>query len=384
MSDSFFDSPSEQSLVKVTIVSKYFAVWSRIMIGALKCNEAKFNRIKGCIAYIDLFAGPGKYKDGSKSTPLFVLEEASKDDKICDRLVIIFNDKDANNVKSLQQVIDEFEHIEKFTHKPTVHNIEVGNDMVKLFEESNLVPTNDLPTLFFVDPFGYKGLSLELINSILKGWGCDCIFFFNYNRVNMGINNPSVESYINALFGDERAKKLREELKHLSPGERELTMVEELSQALKGLATGNAKRFVLPFRFKNATGTKTNHHLIFVTKNFRGYEKMKEIMAKESSRSDQDVPSFEYNRATSRQPLLSNLLRPLDELGDMLLQEFAGKSLKMIEIYEKHCVDTPFIKKNYKNVLWTLFDEGRIDVNRKPRKNTFADDIKGTFPSLSP
>lgn len=378
MSDNFFSSPSEQSLVKTRIVSKYFVTWAKIMIQVVKRNETRFSREKEKIAYLDLFAGPGRYKNGSKSTPLFVLEEATKDDEICERLVIRFNDKDDNNVKSLQQVIDEFENVEKFTHRPIVTNKEVDNYLVQQLNELNLVPT-----LLFVDPFGYKGLSLELINSVLKNWGCDCIFFFNYNRINMGINNPDVESHINAIFGNERAKGLRKKLEPLDPNERELTIVEELSQALKNRTSSHKEdRFVLPFRFKNAIGTKTSHHLIFVTKHFRGYEKMKEIMANESSTANQGVPSFEYNPATKRQPLLFSLSRPLDKLGDMLLQEFAGQSIKMKDIYQKHSVGTSFIKRNYKGVLLQLEEQDKITAS-KHQRGSFADHVVATFPSLS-
>ena len=70
---------------------------------------------------------------------------------------------------------------------------EVGKEIVKMFEQMRLVPT-----LFFVDPWGYKGLSLSLINSVLKNWGCDCIIFFNYNRINMGLHNEAVEEHMNA------------------------------------------------------------------------------------------------------------------------------------------------------------------------------------------
>jgi len=69
-------------------------------------------------------------------------------------------------------------------HKPKVFNNEVGEEIVKMFEERALIPT-----LFFVDPWGYKGLSLRLINSVLKDWACECIFFFNYNIINICISN---------------------------------------------------------------------------------------------------------------------------------------------------------------------------------------------------
>jgi len=59
-----------------------------------------------------------------------------------------------------------------------------------------------VPTFFFVDPWGYKGLSLQLVNAVLKDWGCDCLFFFNYNRTSMGLPNELVEEHMNAWSGE--------------------------------------------------------------------------------------------------------------------------------------------------------------------------------------
>ena len=44
-------------------------------------------------------------------------------------------------------------------------------------------------------------------------------------------------------------------------------------------------------------GSRTSHHLIIVSKHFRGYEIMKETIAKESSSAEHGVASFEYNPA---------------------------------------------------------------------------------------
>jgi len=245
-----------------------------------------------------------------------------------------------------------------------------------MFEEMNLVPT-----LFFVDPWGYKGLSLRLVNSVIKDWGCDCIFFFNYNRINMGLGNPMVKEHMDCLFGEERADELRGRLRPLRARERELVIVEELCQALKELGP----QYVLPFRFRNQKGTRISHHLIFVSKGFKGYEIMKEIMARESSSEEQDVASFEYNpadvRQLGRQALLFQLSRPLDDLADMLLKEFAGQTLSMRQIYEQHNVDRPYVSRNYKQVLIKMEEGGKIAAS-KHRKNTFGNSVQVTFPRL--
>jgi three-Cys-motif partner protein len=364
--ESFFDESKEQSAVKTAIVSKYFESWARvIMPQAQKGSDPR-------IAYLDLFAGPGRYKkDGTKSTPLLILEKAIQDDKMSQMLVTLFNDKDENNAHDLESAIGELHGIERLKHRPVVMNKDVGDEMVKLFSSIHLVPT-----LFFVDPWGYKGLSLRLVDSVLKDWGCDCIFFFNYNRINMGLSNPMVQEHMAALFGGPRAEALREKLEGLSAEDRENSIVEELCEAL-GAKRG---RYVLPFTFKNDAGTRTSHHLIFVSKHPLGYGIMKDIMARESSLHEQGVPSFQYSPADRRFPLLFELNRPLDDLENMLALEFAGRTLTVEEVYEWHNVGRRFIKKNYKDVLRQMEAEGAIRCEpAKRRKNTLRDNVRVTF-----
>lgn len=200
--DQFFDEAREQSLVKTAIVSKYFWAWAKVIIPTAK-------KLGGRIAYIDLFAGPGRYKDGTRSTPLLVLEQAIKDDDMRQMLVTIFNDADTSNTQSLENAIKALSNIGSLKHKPQIYAQEVGEEIVKMFEQMSLVPT-----LSFVDPWGYKGLSLRLVNSVLKDWGCDCIFFFNYNRISMGLPNKVVDQHMNALFGEQRGMICVEDLSH--------------------------------------------------------------------------------------------------------------------------------------------------------------------------
>ena len=247
--------------------------------------------------------------------------------------------------------------------------------MTEIFEQMNTIPT-----LSFVDPWGYKGLSLQLIRAVLKNWGCDCIFFFNYNRINMGINNQAVKEHMEALFGEERADELRAQLPDTNSDERELAIVEAISQALKE----KGRRYVLTFRFKTPDGSRSSHYLIFVSKHIRGYQIMKEIMAGESSTAAQGVPSFEHNPA-ARQLLLFET--PLDDLADMLLADFAGKSMTMKQVYEQHNVGKPYIPSNYKKILAKLEAEGKIQADPPANERqvikgevTFADRVKVTFP----
>jgi three-Cys-motif partner protein len=377
MPSSFFDEAREQSEIKSLLVSKYFWAWAKVMISAQK----KYRPATDRIAYIDLFAGPGRYENGALSTPLLILQQAIEDAEMRQRLVTVFNDKDEENVEALRKAIDELPGIESLRHRPIIWNYEVGEDIAETFEQMNIVPT-----LFFVDPWGYKGLSLRLINAVVKDFGCDCIFFFNYNRINMGLGNEFVTDHINALFGDKRANALRNLLNGMRPIQREHAIVNEICKALKEMG----REYVLPFCFKNTDGKRTSHHLIFVSKHVKGYEIMKGIMARHSSTIEQGVASFDFNPVANLQfQFLFNLSRPLDELADKLLQHFAGKTLTMQEIYEQHQVDTPYISSNYKDALNLLEKKGQIICDppaaKRPvrqGKRTFADRVRVIFPAI--
>ncbi len=369
MPEKFFDEQTEQSEVKAALVAKYFPAYMRVIGSA----QRQYGGDR--IAYIDLFAGPGRYKDGAQSTPVKIIEQAIADPDMRQRLVAIFNDKDEGNVKSLEQTLRSLPGYRTLKHPPQIHHGEVGDEIVKEFEENKLIPT-----LFFVDPWGYKGMTLRLINSVLKDWGCDCCFFFNYSRVNAGLANDVVEEHMDALFGPERANSLRARFNDatLRPVEREAFIVEEMCQALKDMGG----KFVLPFRFHNRRGTRITHHLFFVTKHFKGYAIMKDIMHAHATGKQDGPVNFEYNPADRRQPTLFELLRPVEDLSDMLLNDLAGHTMRILEIYETHSVGKPYVLKNYREVLCKLEQEGKISV--KPpcpprRKNTLAEHAKITF-----
>lgn len=360
----FFEEQTDQSEVKARIIQKYFYAWANIIMPSAERGDGK-------IGYIDLYAGPGRYRDGAASTPLLVLEHAIKHPKMKKMLVALFNDMDANNTKTLESEIAALDGIGSLTFYPSVQCNEVDEDATKFFTETKLIPS-----FSFIDPFGYKGLSLDIVHGVIKDWGCDCVFFFNYGRINAGITNPFVAKHIDALFGKERADDLRERLPKLTPEKREELILEAITEAIQELGGD----YVLPFRFKK--GKRTSHSLIFVSKHFLGYHVMKEIMAGESSLEEEGVATFVYSDADESMPLLFALNQPLTDLRGMLLDAFAGQTLSVLDIYEGHSVGRRYIKRNYKEVLAQMEDDGLVTVHssKARKKNTFADHLIIEFP----
>jgi hypothetical protein len=98
MTSGFFEERTETSTVKATIVQKYFDAWSKIILPTAE----KFHG--GKIAYVDLYAGPGRYRDGAASTPLLILEKALEAPRVAAALIAMFNDHDENNTQTLARL----------------------------------------------------------------------------------------------------------------------------------------------------------------------------------------------------------------------------------------------------------------------------------------
>lgn len=374
MKTSFsFDEPREQSLIKTEIVAKYFWAWAT----ALKRVMERLGKKQ--IAYVDLFCGPGIFDDGTPSTPVEVVQKAIDDEDIRNKLLMWFNDGNSDHTARARQAIESLPGVERLAFRPMFSSHDVAEDI----DHNIFRMISSIPTLMFLDPCGYRGLSLDLISSTVKGWGCECIVFFNYNRINAAINNPMVDKLIDGLFGMDAAEALRQKLVPLSPSEREATIVEAMAQAIKGQSV----RYVLPFRFQHGTRNRTSHYLIFVSKNQRGYEIMKDVMANRSTSATDGVPSFDYCSADARQPLLFGLSRPIEDLEQSLLNTFAGQTLNFKDIFERHNVDTPYVEKNYKDALRHLESSRTVVANPEASRRhkrggvvTFGEKVLVTFP----
>ena len=93
----FFDEQLDQSDAKARIIQKYFFAWANVIIPTAKAMSNK-------IGYFDLYAGPGRYKDGAKSTPLLILEQAIANPTMASMLVTMFNDADEDQTTSADSI----------------------------------------------------------------------------------------------------------------------------------------------------------------------------------------------------------------------------------------------------------------------------------------
>lgn len=341
----FFKRQSSSSKIKAEIVSKYFFGWANVML----TQASK-------IAYVDFYSGPGVYDDGSKSTPILILDGIAGKTKFQQAVVMLLNDISKAATNRLTQCVDSHAASKLMKLKPTVDTSEIQSETAEQFKKVNLVPT-----LSFIDPFGFKGLSLELIQAMIKDWGSECIFFFNYQSVNRHLSNQHVKDHMDKLFGTARAAALRQEIQKISvdqPGRRQQLIVDNLLQAIVAETDG---KYCVKFEFQSPYKSRTSHYIVFVTKNPLGAKIMKGVMAPYGS-SIEGISSFSFDpKGQDVQMNLWDKPKGLDEISQELCTKFAGQNLKVSEIVLQYCAgDNLFVESNCKKALIQLEEQGSV------------------------
>lgn len=373
----FFDTQKLASQIKTRIVVNYFKAWARIMAPRVKSNP------NPRLLYIDLFSGPGTFADGSQSTPLLVLEHAIDNADLRKMLIALFNDADANHAELLKKNIENLPGYDTLKTPPIIRTGEIDQSIVDFFSKINMQPA-----FSFIDPFGYKGLTLELIDALVRGWGCDMVLFFSFNSINRALTNPTVEKHINALFGEQKTQELRATAKTMNAEQREELLIEKFMEAIRELGYS----YIVPYFFKYAEKDRTSHYLIFISKHSLGFKIMKEIMFKESEDKNQNVANFGHVGSLSKNktPLLALLNTPLDDFCDELCSEFSGQTLTRKDLQKKYDLEhpeNPFVNRNWTDALLQLESTTKIIASppREKRKSikgtpTFGENTSVTFP----
>jgi len=206
--DNFFGKQTAASDVKSRIVTKHFETWSKIVLGqAVRYGQN--------IAYMDLYCGPGRYDDGTKSTPLLILEKAIGSQELQKHLITVFNDKKAASIEKLRTETAKLPGIASLKNAPVFLNEKVSPETEKYFTGSKM------PSFTFIDPFGYMGLTRGLINAVVtKTWGCDCIFFLSYSSINRALSAGVFTSHMEGLFGAKRAAELEARMRDIQGSDR--------------------------------------------------------------------------------------------------------------------------------------------------------------------
>lgn len=344
----FFHELREGSRVKQEIVTNYFIAYNNVM--------ARPPRPK--VGYADLFAGPGRYRGGSgefrKSIPLLVTEATIREERFRQTVHLWFNEGDPANYEALKTAMGEIPGCETLWNQPRIDNRIVDSTWVTKLQKLRT------PTLVFLDPCGYKGLSLKLVQSVLSGFGNDCIFFFNYSRINMKLSLEIMNKSIDEFFETHRAQAIRANIANCSPERREEIILDAVKSSI-----AEAGGIPLVFRFKSENG-RISHHLVFASKSQKAADMMKVILSRASSVIKEGVGTGEHDpRATEKPP---SLFAGLYEVEERVLRVYAGREIMLGNLLQLEG-NTQFTESNYRDAILNL-ELSRI-IRPSGRRATF-------------
>ena len=353
MSDTFFGSQTLRSRIKSFVVGDYYRGWGHII--------AHGRHSGGVMGYVDLFAGPGIYDDGAESTPLMVLRKTFGSRVLSEQVQLVFNDKDSGYVSTLKLALADLASSGSVSlrHKPLFFNFEVGPSTLNWFRELGLGPC-----LFFLDPFGYRGLTMDLIAGLVSEWGSDCIFLFNYSALHKHLYNEGEDASVAEFWNSGDLESLKAVLSGSSPLDSEYKAVSFLSTCMcqRGVP------YVLPMRFTIEGSAQTSYHLVLASKHFRAYALMKKVMDKVSTGHVEGAVPFEFVfKGDSVLQIPMTGLRPEDHLHERLFSKFAGQSLSFRDLYRRFEEEntTPFIKRHYVSAIDQLRDQHLLSGGRR-------------------
>ncbi len=366
--DGFFEEQKEKSRIKSYIVSEFFKTYYSILFNA-KMTKNGFN-------YIDLFSGPGVYKDGSKSTPALLLDfiNTSVSD-IASQITMIFNDENPDFCQTLKGVVENHPAYCRMRNKPIIYNDSASNVNIQQY----LIQGH--PTFSFIDPWGYKDISATQVKDLVKSIGSDCILFFNVNRILQDLSKPTSESHMTNIFGSEYDNACALVNKSdLNQQQKSRKFVKLFSKNLYNREFAFLKKrgyrlYVLPFAFMQDEMDKTSHYILFVSKNHKAISEMKRIMVKQSNSNSEEL--FYDNKTAnmlfslfSRKDNISQeiekiILKMLQDAPSLIFQECS--IIKWFELMDRYSMKTnyivtPYVFNEFKEAVSKMDDKGLIEV----------------------
>jgi three-Cys-motif partner protein len=354
--EDFFDSQTPSSLIKAMIVAKYFPSYCRI-IG----NKAKWKAAR----YVDLFAGPGIYKDGNHSTPLLLGRAIADDQVLRNRVQWKFNDN--KYMAELQSNFNEEFPEGTFQYAPRFCDKTVGEDeAIDRWLNMPHGPLNEYPTLLFFDPFGYKTINTIVLSKFLGGWANELFLFVNIKRINAAIKNKKFDDLMLSLFPTTIDQlRVQTVYKAGNPYQRLGLIINNLGDEFKKQLTGTV--FCCGFKFQEEDSDSTSHYLLHVCKHSSGYGLIKSVYSAFDNIGAVLEKEGTYTfDAKLRHPIDRGSIPFSDQniqlLREAIQRDFNGRPpIDAKSLYDKHHTSNLWNGKHYVTTLRQMVVDGDIE-----------------------
>jgi three-Cys-motif partner protein len=247
----------EHTQAKHEILRRYLQAWFPIL--------AKRN---SRLAYIDGFAGPGRYKGGEEGSPLIALQ-AARDHftRLTDvKLYFLFIEDDSERADWLEhREIPQLKLPGHFVTRVIRRGFADASASVWAWLSRDRLRT--LPVFVLADPFGIKSIPFEVLRPFIARPKCEMLITMMTSTIQRFADG--LPGHVDAVLGHDGAHRLIS----AAQGERERRIRDLYTSSL-----GTAAKYVRFFSVQRAH-RRAIYDLFFTTQSIRGLQKMKEVMS---------------------------------------------------------------------------------------------------------
>jgi three-Cys-motif partner protein len=362
--DDIWDRPPHTA-AKHELLAMYLDAWFAIF--------GQSNR--GRAVYLDGFAGPGSYKGGEDGSPILavkrLLEHRAFDRLAGTEFVFAFNEGDPTRHAELCRAIERLKEPYGDAWPKSIQiveptNLEFGqfaNGIIASLEGKQLAPT-----FFFIDPFGYRDISMKQVAEVLKYPACDLLIYFDFNSANRFATAGNVDHLFEEYFGSDAYKN--------APPAGDPRRAEYLHDCYEAGLRSICKMSHIQSFAMETDGGRVGYYLFFCTNDLQAFDRMKAAMWKIDPSG-----GFRFSDKFAGQNVLFGPQQSTAPLRHAILKNFAGRTVRVPEISRWVIEATPFHSGQLKRAtLQPMEKQGEIAVHRPHSRAQFNNDVTVTFP----
>lgn len=282
-SKEHFDKKDIQTYLKHDLLEKYLRNWST------KISNASHSKKIEKLNFVDGFAGQGFFNDGTSGSPKIAIENLFK---LQSNLSEQYKSKIRFNIYTIEKFKEYFNELEEL-RKDSLYPNQIKNFYGEFDKNVNqlLNLTNKSPSLYFIDPFGYKGVNMKDVRKILSHQSHEVLINAMTYSIVRNSNIDSSQEDLYRFFDIEKIdKNISEYLKLTqsqsfeSISDNNLNNFKKLEEEIIEFYKKQLKKdtqnqiYTLSRRIFSKINYKVYFHLVFATSNRAGLVEMKKAM----------------------------------------------------------------------------------------------------------
>jgi three-Cys-motif partner protein len=338
---------------KHAILIRYMKAWLPIL-GTLSKQ----------LVIVDAFAGRGRYTTDDAGSPLLLRDVVGRvaSDQRVDKVELFYIENDAANFAALSQELAHAERLPGVVERGPFHN-EFERAAPAIVEA---VRQFRHPSFWFIDPFGFAGLPLTLINGILRLPRSEVLVTLMVRDINRFLDEPNHQQADAHLFGLRGDELLTEIDRVKTTSTRTQALRDLYVERLEATVNSGQARYVSSVGVTERGASDIIYYLIHATSHPKGKREMKEAVWEATGGLSAVVGARLAAETLGQVDMFSGVeMREMmvnyAELKNLLQKQFAGQAIEYDALQNRAVVDhtyDAFIDNHIKRALEDLAVQG--------------------------